>query len=87
MKRTILLFLIVQTISFTTYGQTVHYGLFSGTQRVNSNYYGWSAGQLALPSSRIIPFSVTQVELLHKAPNNIGFGTKTLFSHASGSGR
>jgi hypothetical protein len=40
-----------------------------------------------LPSSRIIPFSVTQVELLHKAPNNIGFGTKTLFSHASGSGR
>ena len=85
MKRSILLFLMVQTICFTTYAQTIHYGTLSGTQGANGSYFGYSAG-LWVPSggsgnSFFGAFSghVTQ------SSNNTAFGAKTLFSNSSGS--
>ena len=85
MKRTILLFLMVQTICVTVHAQTGNYGPFSGTQDANSSYFGWSAGQLTSSSSANNSFFGAFSGIITQGHDNVGFGTQALFSNTSGS--
>ena len=85
MKKTILLFLIAQTICANVDAQTVSSGPFSGIQGARSSYFGYFAGSLATSSSTDNSFFGYQSGFMTQGTENTGFGAKTLYSNSSGS--
>ena len=84
MKKTILLFLVVQPICAHIHAQTVNYGLFSGTQGAQSSYFGFLAGSAATPSCTDNSFFGYKSGFVTLGIQNTGFGSKTLYSNSTG---
>ena len=86
MKRNMLLFLMVQSICVTLYGQpiTVNYGPFSGILGNKSSYFGYNAAKFASAASTENSFFGYNSGLDTQASYNSGFGTYALTSNVSG---
>jgi hypothetical protein len=86
MKRSILLFLMVQSICITLLHaqQPVYFGPFVGIQGTKSSYFGFFAAQQATAASHNNSFFGAFSGTATKAAYNSGFGTETLFSNSTG---
>src|SRR5688572_30680208 len=86
MKKSVLLFALIMSVSRLAFGQTLSTGISAGTLGTNNSFYGSFSGNSALAtSSENSFFGYQSGRLITSGIRNVAIGVNALYSNTTGS--